>query len=92
MIHSAGSREGTQPVKSTTVGLRALACGALVTASLMLLATAALAQDPAKLETVGLRRIAFSDGDRPPRRRRHADAAGTQYRFRRPAHPRAPGW
>lgn len=51
-------------MRFTTAGLLTLACSALATASLMLAATTAFAQNQAKLEAVGLRRISFGDGDR----------------------------
>jgi predicted dienelactone hydrolase len=64
MIQSAASGKGAQSVKSRKAGLLRLVCGALAAVALMIVAGLAYGQDRERLEAVGLRRIAFVDGDR----------------------------
>ena len=64
MIQSAASREGAQSVNSSIARLVGLMSSVLATVALMMAAAPSIAQDGEKLETVGLRRIAFADGDR----------------------------
>lgn len=75
MIHSAAMRKGVQSVigsgrdfastrNTRESGWRAFAGCVLTAVCLVAMAVPALAQDREKLEAVGLRRIAFADGDR----------------------------